>query len=161
MPVRTLDIIREPITRIAGGVIESSRTIPVYSGITGRDITGRMIGEGDTSTPATPAQLEAISRSALTNAGRFVSPYANQATSVSPTEPQSTFYGVDNPFLVLSDVFRNIFGSGGDVGQQKQVGQALVPVTSTSGGGASNLILIVVIIGIVGFAYYYYKKRQH
>lgn len=163
MADRIVDTSRSPIVR-DGGIVSNSRTVPTYSGITNRDMSGRVIGEGDTSTPASLTQLQAISQSALQNAGKLIgvpwNPYTNQATAVSPTEPANTFYGTANPFLVLSDVFRNVFGSGGDVGQQKQVGQALVPVTSSGGSGSSSIILIVIVIGIAGFAYYYYKKQQ-
>ena len=116
--------------------------------------------------PPSAEEIARINANILANAGKYIdvpwSPYrqGNQQATVAPTIPPGTFYGTDNPFTVLSDVFRNVFGSDGDVGQSKQTGQALVPVTSTSGGGSSSILLILIVLGVGGIAYYFYKKRQ-
>jgi len=171
MPERTIASDRQPISRDSGATITGNgRSIPISTGIATRDVTGRRIATEEemrayaNMRAPTEDEIRAINARILANSGKYLAVpwnpyYSNQPNTVAPSQPTGTFYGNADPFAVLSDVFRNVFGSGGDAGQQQQTGQALVPVTSTTGG--SNWILIVVVIAIAGFAYYYYKKRQN
>lgn len=83
---------------------------------------------------------------------------SNQQAVASPSQP-GTFYGTGDPSLVLSDIFRNVFGSGGDSGTPTQTGQSLVPVTSTSGGSSPILLIVILLAAGVG-GYYLYKKYK-
>ena len=156
----------------SGGISRGASTARAFNatGIT-RGSSGRGVATAEQTAaynaqiPPSQAAIDAINQAINQNIGSRVqvpwSPYlaANQATAVSPTVPSGTFYGTDNPFLVLSDVFRNILGNDGDSGQSTQTGQALVPVTSSTGG--SNILVLLLVVGIVGaIAYYFYKKRQ-
>lgn len=172
---RSIGTPRTPITR-GGNIIQTSidRNLfaPSTTGIgTGRDMSGRRVATAEeiatyrAQIPITQDAINRINQFIRDNAPKYIdvprndiyNP-GNQATSTSPTTPE-TFYGTGDPFAVLSDVFRNVFGSSGDPGISKQTGQALVPVTSSSGGG-NTFVIFIIIAGIAGIAYYLYKRSQ-
>jgi len=163
---RSIGTPREPISR--GDTSLPTSPLPVRAPMLPRDIADRRIATAQEiaayGQPVSADYIARINDLIRANAYKILDlprafTYSNQATTVSPSAPTNTFNGQQDPFTTLSDVFRNLFGSSGDVGQSKQVGQALVPVTSSSGGGNTMLLLVVVlIVGAVG--YYYYKKRK-
>lgn len=154
---------RTPITRDSGNI--NITRVPTGNGIIPRDGAVRKIATAEEMAaynipPASSSQITGIVRGILDNAGQYIGiPYrqGSDANVVSPSIP-NTFYGNQDPFSVLSDVFRNVFGSGGDIGQRTQTGQALVPVTSTR--GSNSLVIILIVSGIGGMIYYFYKKRN-
>lgn len=159
---RTLER-REPIEpRTSGNVADGSRSINgSRNPIQNRNVTGRTVTDVRDETVAPSQEYFAnINQMIAANIGKYISfPWSNVQTSTTPSEPSGTFYGTDDPFLVLSDVFRNVFGGSGDVGQRTQTGQALVPVTSSSGSGNIGMLLLVLVaVGIGGW--YLYKKYK-
>lgn len=173
---RSIGTPRTAITRgDVSGTVGISRNLPPPASTpfgAGRDMSGRSVLSPEESAaaraqiPPTQAAIDEINTMIRQNVPKYIqvpwnpiySPSA-QATTTSPSEPAGTFYGTDNPFLVLSDVMRNLFGNSGDVSRDQQTGQALVPVTSTSGGG-NTFVILIVIAGIAGLAYYLYKRRS-
>lgn len=171
MPERTIGSDRPPISRDGGTIVGISRGTLSGVGIT-RGASGRQIATPEQTAaynaqvPPSQSAIDAINAMIRQNAPQYIAvPWnaaynpGNQAGVVSPSVPQGTFYGTGNPFLVLSDVMRNLFGNDGDVGRQRDTGQALVPVTSTS-GGSNTLLILLFVVGIAGIGYYLYKKRQ-
>lgn len=99
-----------------------------------------------------------INQKINSNVGSYLRSNGNQQTATTPTIPQGTFYGTADPLAILSDVFRNALGSDGSGSYPTQTGQALVPVTSTTGSSGGSLILILLVIALAVGGYYLYKK---
>ncbi|MCI0613429.1 DUF1206 domain-containing protein [bacterium] len=148
---------REATAPRSVGMAETPRDISLRAPIQNRSVAGRSVSY-DTATSSSPP-LEYFENINQLIAVNLPKPFSNIQASTTPSEPQGTFYGDDNPYAILSDVFRNVFGSDGDAGQRTQTGQALVPVTSQSGG--SNIFLILIVLGAIGVGvwYFYFRKK--
>lgn len=68
------------------------------------------------------------------------------------------FYGNGNPFAILSDIFRNVYGPDNPVNNTSP-SVISVPV-GASGGGSGNMVLILGILGLAGFGVYWFYFRK-
>lgn len=155
MPERTVSDRGAIATRNAGTLIDARSGIDRGRAGDGRVLSSMPPQTGPSGQPPVIDYGKLYGQTAGAIGGPYVT---NVAPVVSPSAPNGTFYGTGDPYLVLSDVFRNIFGNDGDSGRSNQVGQALVPVTSEGGGGSPLLLLLL--IGAAAFAVYWFVIRK-
>lgn len=139
------------------------RTISSARASSARAVNGRGVTDEPAGSAGTPPFIDpdAVAR-ALINAG-VPTTAENRARLFPPsvdspaTSNNGAARGPSDPFDVLSDVFRNTFGSDAPNRPNAQQ-QALTPVT-TGGGGGASLVWILLLAGIGGAIYLYYRNK--
>lgn len=85
------------------------------------------------------------------------SPTNGQIDSTNDSDSPPPLMGTDDPFSVVADLGRNLFGGGSGVPQT-----TYVPISGGGSGsaGGSSMMLVVIALALIGGAvWWYFKKR--